>query len=411
MGEWTHTAGKFYGSAEDKGIQTTGPHRFYGISAKLDKPYVSTPGKDLVIQYSAKLETSMECGGAYIKLLPGGDSFKSSKFGGDTPYSVMFGPDICGSRRTHVILHSDKKNDNLMIKNEITCENDQLTHLYTLVVKADNTFEVFIDQKSVKKGKLEDEFPFLEPKQIQDPAQSKPADWVDEASIPDPSDVKPEGYDDVPAEIPDANAKKPDDWDAEEDGEWEAPMVDNPAYKGPWRQKRIPNPDYKGPWVHPLIPNPAYVSDDTMYSVCKEACTHVGFELWQVTDGVLFDDIFVSDSLEEAQKYAEETYFKKKDDEKQMFDAQKSTPPPEPSKSEEHEGYYVRSSYIYIYFFCYKLCCLIICIYNDHYLSVLMIIRVEMNSKTFLKYKRILKNIIKSTHTFCYKQNLKCINI
>jgi len=27
-------------------------------------------------------------------------------------------------------------------------------------------------------------------------------------------------------------AKKPDDWDDEEDGEWEAPMIDNPEYKG-----------------------------------------------------------------------------------------------------------------------------------------------------------------------------------
>ena len=29
-----------------------------------------------------------------------------------------------------------------------------------------------------------------------------------------------------------SKAKKPDDWDDEEDGEWEAPMIDNPEYKG-----------------------------------------------------------------------------------------------------------------------------------------------------------------------------------
>lgn len=31
--------------------------------------------------------------------------------------------------------------------------------------------------------------------------------------------------------IPDPDAKKPDDWDDEMDGEWEPPMVTNPDYK------------------------------------------------------------------------------------------------------------------------------------------------------------------------------------
>ena len=44
--------------------------------------------------------------------------------------------------------------------------------------------------------------------------------------IPDPEAVKPDGYDDIPAEIPDPEAEQPEDWDAEEDGEWE-PCVDS----------------------------------------------------------------------------------------------------------------------------------------------------------------------------------------
>lgn len=34
-------------------------------------------------------------------------------------------------------------------------------------------------------------------------------------------------------------AKKPDDWDDEEDGEWEAPMIDNPEYKGHFGFKKF----------------------------------------------------------------------------------------------------------------------------------------------------------------------------
>lgn len=244
-----------------------------------------------------------------------------SKFGGDSPYQIMFGPDICGStRRTHVIFNYPPKNDNLLIKDDVRTEYDRLTHLYTLVVKPDNSFEVFIDEESVRAGSLEDSWDFLLPKEIKDPAISKPATWVDAKKIVDPSDVKPAGYDDIPAEIPDPSAVKPDDWDDEEDGEWEPPLIDNPDYNGPWKAKMIDNPEYIGEWVHPMIPNPDYVEDKNLHVRCKE-CTHIGFELWQVKSGTIFDDIIVTDSLEEAKAYAAETYHKKKGPEKDAFTA------------------------------------------------------------------------------------------
>ena len=321
MGEWKHTAGEWYGDEADKGIQTSQDAKFYGISAPMAKTFTSD-GNTLVIQYSVKHEQDLDCGGAYIKLLPGGKKFDADKFGGETPYSLMFGPDVCGSsnKKTHVILHSDRKDDNLLIKKEVPTETDDLTHLYTLIIKSDNTFEVRVDNKAVREGKLEDEFDFLEPKEIKDPDAKKPEDWVDKAKIPDPDDVKPEGYDDIPEEIPDPDAEKPDDWDDEDDGEWEPPMIDNPEYKGEWKPKMIDNPDYKGKWVHPKIPNPDYKEDENMYKVCSEGCSHVGFELWQVKTGTVFDDIIITDSIEEAEAYAKETFFKKKDAEKEMYD-------------------------------------------------------------------------------------------
>lgn len=99
-----------------------------------------------------------------------------SKFGGDSPYQIMFGPDICGpsNKKTHVILNYAPKDENLLIKEEVKVESDKLTHLYTLLIKPDNSFEVFIDQESVRSGSLADSFDFLLPKEIQDPAQSKP---------------------------------------------------------------------------------------------------------------------------------------------------------------------------------------------------------------------------------------------
>lgn len=323
MGKFAHTAGEWFADEADKGIQTSEDHRFYGLSSKLAKPYTSTPGKDLVIQYSVKHEQKLDCGGAYLKLLPGGDKFDASTFGGDTPYGVMFGPDVCGSsnKRTHVILHSNAKDDNLLIKKDVSTETDDFTHLYTLVVRSDNTFEVFVDNKSVRSGDLADEFDFLEPKEIADPDASKPEDWTDEKKIVDPEDKKPDDWSEAPEEIPDPEATKPEDWDDEDDGEWEPPMIDNPDFTGEWKAKMIPNPDYKGKWEHPMIANPDFKEDDAMYQVCKDECTHVGFELWQVTSGTVFDDIIITDSLEEAQEFAKETFFKKKDGEKVAYDA------------------------------------------------------------------------------------------
>merc|ERR1712159_298233 len=79
-----------------------------------------------------------------------------------------------------------------------------------------------------------------------------------------------------------------EDWDAEEDGEWEPPMIDNPYYKGEWKAPMIDNPDYKGPWEHPMIPNKDYAPET--YAKYKDLTT-VGFELWTVNGGSIFDNI------------------------------------------------------------------------------------------------------------------------
>jgi len=326
VGPWKWTAGKVAADAEDKGIQTGTDARFYGISAKTATPVVQDGSKPLVVQFTAKHEQNIDCGGGYIKLLPSTDQ---SKFGGDSPYGIMFGPDICGTstRKTHVIFgydktHADGERKNLLIKKDVKCETDTLTHLYTLIVNADNTYEVQIDQKKVESGKLSDDWDFLAPKEIKDPEQSKPSDWVDEKKIPDPEDKKPEGYDDIPKQIPDPKAEKPDDWDDEDDGEWEPPMIDNKEYKGPWSPKMIDNPDYKGEWVHPMIANPEYKEDPLLYKVC-DGCDMVGFELWQVKAGTIFDDIFVGDSVEEAKEAGDKSMEKAKK-EKEIHDAEEA---------------------------------------------------------------------------------------
>lgn len=314
QGKWDLSAGKYFNDAEkDKGLHTSEDARFYQISAAF--PKFSNKGKDLIIQYSVKHEQRIDCGGAYIKLLP--SPLNQDQFNGDSTYNVMFGPDICGSstKKTHVIFTNKGKNH--LVKKEVKAESDEWTHLYTLVIKPDNTYKVLIDSVEVSSGSLKEDFDMLLPKQIPDPKAKKPSDWVDARQIADPTDKKPEGYDDVPAEIVDPDAKKPADWDDELDGEWEAPLIDNPDFKGEWAPKMIENPEYKGEWVHPQIDNPDFVDDNELYAFDDHS--YVGFEIWQVKAGTIFDNIIVTDDESEAQKFAELTKATQ-DGEKKAFD-------------------------------------------------------------------------------------------
>lgn len=313
-GQWNHTSGKWNGDADDKGIQTSEDYRFYAISAGY--PEFSNKDKTLVLQFSVKHEQKLDCGGGYVKLL-GGD-VDQKKFGGETPYSIMFGPDICGytTKKVHAILTKNGKNH--LIKKEVPCETDQLTHVYTLIIRPDATYSILIDNTEKQSGSIYEDWDILPAKKIKDPDAKKPEDWDDKEYIPDPEDKKPEGYDDIPKEITDPDATKPEDWDDEEDGEWTAPTIPNPEYKGPWTQKKIKNPNYKGKWKAPLIDNPDFKDDPYIYAF--DSLKHVGIELWQVKSGTLFDNILITDDPEYAKKFAEETWGKHKDAEKAAFD-------------------------------------------------------------------------------------------
>lgn len=93
-GEWKLTSGDFYGDkAEAMGLQTSQDARFYGITSKFDTPFTNEQSGDLVVQFQVKHPQKLDCGGGYIKLLP--SSVNQQSFSGDSPYYIMFGPDVC----------------------------------------------------------------------------------------------------------------------------------------------------------------------------------------------------------------------------------------------------------------------------------------------------------------------------
>merc|ERR1712088_242730 len=317
-GKFVVTAGKFYGDAEkDKGIQTSQDARFYALSKEF-KPF-SNADKPLVIQFTVKHEQNIDCGGGYAKIFD--CSLDQKDMHGDSPYQIMFGPDICGpgTKKVHVIFNHKEKNH--LITKEVRCKDDVFTHLYTLIVNPDATYEVLIDNESAQKGSLEEDWDILPPKLIKDPEAKKPEDWDDRAKIDDVEDTKPEDWD-QPEHVADPEATKPEDWDDEMDGEWEPPMIDNPEYKGEWKPRQIDNPDYKGAWVHPEIDNPDYNPDDAKDIGKYDEVCKIGFDLWQVKSGTIFDNLLITDDPAAAKKAGEDLWAVTKEAEKKMKDEQ-----------------------------------------------------------------------------------------
>merc|ERR1712131_245016 len=161
-----------------------------------------------------------------------------------------------------------------------------------------NTYKVLIDNKEEASGSLEEDWDFLPPKKIKDPEAKKPSQ---------------------------------EEWDDDMDGEWEAPMVDNPDFKGDWKPPMIKNPAYKGRWVHPEIDNPDYAADDQIYAY--DDFGRIGLDLWQVKSGTVFSNFLMTDDLETADAEAKEL-LKKIEAESEAKAAEEA----ETAKAAEEEG-------------------------------------------------------------------------
>nr|XP_033771776.1 calreticulin-like [Geotrypetes seraphini] len=315
-GKFQLSAGKFYGDEEkDKGLQTSQDVRYYAISARFE-PF-SNEGQTLVIQFTVKHEQNIDCGGGYIKLFP--SDLNQEDMHSDSTYYIMFGPDICGSgmKKVHVIFTYKEKN--YLINKDIRCKDDEYTHLYTLILCPDNTYEIKIDNQKVESGSLEEDWDMLPPKKIKDPDAKQPDDWDEREQIDDPEDKKPEDWDDSEF-IPDPESKKPDDWDDEMDGEWESAMIANSNYKGEWNAKMIDNPNFKGPWIHPELDNPEYIAEVNAYRFHNISV--IGLDLWQVKSGTIFDNFLITNDEQFAEEFGNETWGLTMDGEKKMKEKQ-----------------------------------------------------------------------------------------
>lgn len=133
-------------------------------------------------------------------------------------------------------------------------------------------------------------------------------------------------------------------------GTWKRPMIDNPNYKGKWKPPMIDNPNYQvgvrplpyvdvdmqlgldwscvsgflsceevlnaallcsqGVWKPRKIPNPAFFEDLQPFRMTPFSA--LGLELWSMTSDIFFDNFFITDDRNAAERWAADGWGLKK---------------------------------------------------------------------------------------------------
>ena len=80
----------------DTGLVLKSKAKHSAVAAKLKKPF-KFDDRVLVVQYEIAFQNGQDCGGGYLKLLSESAGLDLRSITDKTPYTIMFGPDKCGS--------------------------------------------------------------------------------------------------------------------------------------------------------------------------------------------------------------------------------------------------------------------------------------------------------------------------
>ena len=152
----------------------------YGaVSTKLKSP-ISFQNKTFILQYEMRPEIGLSCTGTYIKLFSD-PNFNEDTLTNKTPFTIMFGPDKCGTASNKIqfiwnYYHQKHKHYiEKQLKEPPHFPTDPYNHLYTLIIRSDNSYSILLDNIMAKNGSLFFDFnPPLEKRLIDDPNDKKP---------------------------------------------------------------------------------------------------------------------------------------------------------------------------------------------------------------------------------------------
>lgn len=357
----------------ERGIVMKTQGKSHAISHKFRHPISFLPNETFILQYEARAEFIFMCSSGFIQIFTS-PSFNPEELTNETEHFIEFGPERCfnfnQTRFTILTYETDpttgkRKAIEHKLKHTHWIPTDEITHLYTIIIRPDGTFEYMIDNRSMRNGTFIDDFdpPLFDTPYIDDPADVKPLDWDDRVLIPDPNEVKPDDWDDnapfnipdpkkknppegwlidEPKYIPDPKAVKPASWDDEKMGPWQPPSVPNPKcfrvpgcgpYKPPlvrnpkargvWKPKLIQNPNYKGEFRPRKIKNPNYkppkitksdadTNSNNSTSLTEKfvmpTITGIGFNVWTAYRDFAFTNILIANDVEAVKRWNSEDF-------------------------------------------------------------------------------------------------------
>ncbi|CAI1827024.1 hypothetical protein SEUBUCD646_0A00210 [Saccharomyces eubayanus] len=362
--QWRISQGPLQGSLPNKGLVVRTNNAAAMIGHVLETPVNVSDTDTLVVQYEIKVENSLTCGGAFIKLvssLVDTDALKSYSPGKEG-VELVFGPDYCvpdtdgvqfAINKVHKITHQSELKYLQEAPLSRLTDNSQ-SHLYTLIIdESTQSLQILIDGKiAMARERIKDTSkdlfkppisPLLvvpnvsvtKPNDwddriwIADPALVKPDDWNEHEPlmIPDPNDAKPLEWDEsISKYILDPEAKKPHWWEEAEHGEWIPPMVKNPLcniehgcgqwksrliknpkHNGPWEPNQVINPNYMGEWQPPEIENPLYYEEKHPLRI-ENPINGIIFEFWSGSPNMMISNIYLGKNVTEAQIIGNKTW-------------------------------------------------------------------------------------------------------
>lgn len=182
---------------------------------------------------------------------------------------------------------------------QLSClQVDAFTHLYTLVLRPDLTYEVRVDGQAVESGSVEYDWQLASLRSVRRAAAAR---------------EQQEG------------ARQAQDWDqqfldastASKGAQGlDGALLQKPPYQDGLKAEGIA-PDV---WLHQSPGQHGYWAQDDLTEF--ENIGAIGLDLWQVRSGSIFDNFLITDDEDYAQRFGQATWGETKDPEREMDDVQ-----------------------------------------------------------------------------------------
>jgi hypothetical protein len=145
---------------------------------------IHVENKTIIIQYEVRPQSGLTCSGAYLKVFSD-ERFLPSLLTNETRYTILFGPDRCADDAQIRFIYNHFHPVRRVylakaLRHRIRPPLDALTHLYTLVIRPNASFSIWVDNVEKKNGSLFFDFtpPLLEPREIDDSTDVRPKNFA-----------------------------------------------------------------------------------------------------------------------------------------------------------------------------------------------------------------------------------------